>query len=561
MRDWTDNWGLNVCQSPVPWAGQGKWPSLSLKLCVTRPRVFRFAQRRPSDRCRWSSNDLCFSLCQNSDTRSPPLRREERLHGLFFLVWEQFLSFELIEEERKASKRQSSSDRWIEESRKKKVIVSSFGVHAYMSKIDQMQGRASRAIDRAPAPERPRLCNDLRNRRPESPCEFLRPTYDEQLVAFQFACSTQSVVTLCKQFLLDWYVWSDLDRRPWLEASVERKQVNPHEHRSRLQKKKKRKKKHAFFERNRGEKQAQHTADVADSAQLLPLRLLQWQKSCQHKLNFKTHCLPCCTLLCFRRRVSIEHCLPKILSRLLANILILTSWSTYWNSVNASTRVFKFANASACDCSESLPKPGMPRSSSFLRLTDSRTGKSGFFKLLFSTCSGTRRGSKSGLLSACKARYCSQSSSFSKITKNTNNTRTQRTSLNVWLHFKALRSHIEHFFLSGIVTQITCTSSLYKSSLLHVFSADISEVLQYVLLAKKPYERCLRSATPFLYDILGRKPRKSEPRYGFLTKPIFPHLGRFVLRRDSHLFDLGTRGWEAHSFFCVEEGDEPHPGF
>ena len=39
----------------------------------------------------------------------------------------------------------------------KKVVVSSFGVHAYMSKIDQTQGRASRAIDRAPAPERPRL--------------------------------------------------------------------------------------------------------------------------------------------------------------------------------------------------------------------------------------------------------------------------------------------------------------------------------------------------------------------------------------------------------------------
>ena len=46
--------------------------------------LFRFAQRRPSDRCRWSSNDLCFSLWKNSDTRSPPLRREERLHGLFF---------------------------------------------------------------------------------------------------------------------------------------------------------------------------------------------------------------------------------------------------------------------------------------------------------------------------------------------------------------------------------------------------------------------------------------------------------------------------------------------
>ena len=138
-------------------------PLFQCKLCVAM--VFRFAQRRPSDRCRWSSNDLCFSLWKNSDTRSPPLRRDERLHGLFFLVWEQFLSVEVIEEEKKASKRQSSSFRWIEESRKKK----SSSALDTRSKIDQTQGRASRAIDRAPAPERPRLRCDLRNRRPGSP--------------------------------------------------------------------------------------------------------------------------------------------------------------------------------------------------------------------------------------------------------------------------------------------------------------------------------------------------------------------------------------------------------
>ena len=39
------------------------------------------------------------------------------------------------------------------------------------------------------------------------------------------------------------------------------------------------------------------------------------------------------------------------------------------------------------------------------------------------------------------------------------------------------------------------------------------------------------------------------------------HLGRFVVRRDSHLFDSGTRGWEAHTFLCLEEGAKPHPGF
>ena len=102
----------DVWQSPV--SGTGKM-ALFFKLCATM--LFRFAQRRPSDRCRWSSSDLYFSLWKNSDTRSPQLRREERWP--FFLDWEQFLSVEVIEEEMKASKRKSSSDGWIEESRKK----------------------------------------------------------------------------------------------------------------------------------------------------------------------------------------------------------------------------------------------------------------------------------------------------------------------------------------------------------------------------------------------------------------------------------------------------------
>ena len=43
--------------------------------------------------------------------------------------------------------------------------------------------------------------------------------------------------------------------------------------------------------------------------------------------------------------------------------------------------------------------------------------------------------------------------------------------------------------------------------------------------------------------------------------PFFSHLRRFAVRRDSHLFDLGTRGWEAHTFLCFEEGAKPHRGF
>ena len=42
---------------------------------------------------------------------------------------------------------------------------------------------------------------------------------------------------------------------------------------------------------------------------------------------------------------------------------------------------------------------------------------------------------------------------------------------------------------------------------------------------------------------------------------FFSHLGRFVVRHDCHLFDLGTRAGEAHSYLCVEEGAQLHPGF
>ena len=134
--------------------------------------------------------DDALSLCLSTETvRSMPLVVQR---SLFFtleelryeeptteagraLAWPFFFGLRTVfvsrsDWRRKESKQgQSSSLRWIEESRIK-VIVSSSGVHAYMSKIDQTQGRAGRAIDRAPAPERPRLWNDLRNQSPGSPC-------------------------------------------------------------------------------------------------------------------------------------------------------------------------------------------------------------------------------------------------------------------------------------------------------------------------------------------------------------------------------------------------------
>ena len=41
---------------------------------------------------------------------------------------------------------------------------------------------------------------------------------------------------------------------------------------------------------------------------------------------------------------------------------------------------------------------------------------------------------------------------------------------------------------------------------------------------------------------------------------IFSHLGRFAVRRDPHLFGLGTQGWEANTFLCLEEGAKAAPG-
>ena len=50
--------------------------------------------------------DLCFSLWKSSYTRSPPLRREERLHGLFFW-FENKLSVQVIEDKKGKQKNTS----------------------------------------------------------------------------------------------------------------------------------------------------------------------------------------------------------------------------------------------------------------------------------------------------------------------------------------------------------------------------------------------------------------------------------------------------------------------
>ena len=56
-----------------------------------------------------------------------------------------------------------------------------------------------------------------------------------------------------------------------------------------------------------------------------------------------------------------------------------------------------------------------------------------------------------------------------------------------------------------------------REKIAQVTQSNIREVLQHVILAKKPYERRLRGATPILYVILERKPRNERPRYGLST--------------------------------------------
>ena len=87
------------------------------------------------------------------------------------------------------------------------------------------------------------------------------------------------------------------------------------------------------------------------------------------------------------------------------------------------------------------------------------------------------------------------------------------------------------------------------------------EVLQHVILAKKPYERRLRGATPILYVILLRKPRNERPRIQSLDVAHF-FLTLVVLWLGVTLtFSIWARGWEAHTFLCLEEGAKPHPGY
>ena len=124
--------GLNVFQSPVPWAEQGKWPSLSIQ----------------------ALRDDALSVSSTETVRSMPLVVQRSLEELRYeepateagrkLAWPFFWfqnSFCQSKWSKKKGKKASASLRPIVRSKKaeKKVTVSSSGVHAYRSKIYTIQ--------------------------------------------------------------------------------------------------------------------------------------------------------------------------------------------------------------------------------------------------------------------------------------------------------------------------------------------------------------------------------------------------------------------------------------
>ena len=141
----------------------GKWPSLSNSSfawrwsfgllngdrpidAVGRPTIFVFHFGRTQIRGarHWGGKSACMAF--------------------FFGLRTVFVS--RSDRRRKESKQTPVFVRSLDGRKQKKKSASAVDAR---SKIDQTQGRASSAIDRAPAPERPRLRHDLQNRRPGSP--------------------------------------------------------------------------------------------------------------------------------------------------------------------------------------------------------------------------------------------------------------------------------------------------------------------------------------------------------------------------------------------------------
>ena len=129
VRDWSDNCGLSVCQSTVV---HERDRENGLFFQALREDALSVSQ--PSDRWRWASSHLCFSLSKYSAMNSRSLRLEERWHCLFSGFENNFCQSKWWK--KKWNEVNASLCLIVGSKKEKKGIVSNSGVHAHMSKIN-----------------------------------------------------------------------------------------------------------------------------------------------------------------------------------------------------------------------------------------------------------------------------------------------------------------------------------------------------------------------------------------------------------------------------------------
>ena len=151
--------------------------------CVTM--LIRFAHLRPSGSMALVVERSLLTL-EKTQIRGARHWGGNSSNKAFFLVWEQVLSVEVIEEERKASKRQVSSDRFIEKSRKKSSWIVLEYTRTWVRSIKRRAAPAARSTGRRPSPPPPPsgFENDLRNRRPGSPWKWVRTLMMMMMMTF-----------------------------------------------------------------------------------------------------------------------------------------------------------------------------------------------------------------------------------------------------------------------------------------------------------------------------------------------------------------------------------------
>ena len=128
----------------------GIWKmAVSFKLCVTM--LVQCAQRSPSDRWHWWSNDLRFSLLEELGYEEPATEAGRALAWPFFFRFEKNFC-RSKRSKKKGKEATSSSDPWIEERRKTQVLERRSGVHRLSTRVHEKD--RSNAGPRQP-PDRP----------------------------------------------------------------------------------------------------------------------------------------------------------------------------------------------------------------------------------------------------------------------------------------------------------------------------------------------------------------------------------------------------------------------